>query len=103
MSIIGWLVLGLIAGFVASKIVNAHGEGVLLDIVLGMVGAVVGGFIFNAVGEPGVTGLNLWSFVWSQQLARSSCSFSITSRPAVAPLNVLASRAIQSRGLQMYG
>jgi uncharacterized membrane protein YeaQ/YmgE (transglycosylase-associated protein family) len=63
MSIIGWLVLGLIAGFVASKIVNAHGEGVLLDIVLGMVGAVVGGFIFNAVGEPGVTGLNLWSFV----------------------------------------
>lgn len=63
MSIIGWLILGLIAGFVASKIVNAHGEGVLLDIVLGIVGAVVGGFIFNAVGEPGVTGLNLWSFV----------------------------------------
>jgi uncharacterized membrane protein YeaQ/YmgE (transglycosylase-associated protein family) len=63
MSIVGWLILGLIAGFVASKIVNAHGEGVLLDIVLGIVGAVVGGFIFNAVGEPGVTGLNLWSFV----------------------------------------
>jgi uncharacterized membrane protein YeaQ/YmgE (transglycosylase-associated protein family) len=100
MSIIAWLMLGLIAGFVASKIVNAHGEGVLLDII---VLGIVGGFIFNAVGEPGVTGLNLWSFVWSQQLARSSCSFSITSRPAVAPLNVLASRAIQSRGLQMYG
>jgi uncharacterized membrane protein YeaQ/YmgE (transglycosylase-associated protein family) len=63
MSIIAWLVLGLIAGFVASKIVNAQGEGVLLDIVLGIVGAVVGGAIFNALGEPGVTGLNVWSFV----------------------------------------
>jgi len=63
MSIIAWLVLGLIAGFVASKIVNAQGEGVLLDIVLGIVGAVVGGAIFNALGEPGVTGLNAWSFV----------------------------------------
>ena len=64
MSIIAWLVLGLIAGFVASKIVNAQGEGVLLDIVLGIVGAAIGGFIFNSLlGEPGVTGLNAWSFV----------------------------------------
>jgi uncharacterized membrane protein YeaQ/YmgE (transglycosylase-associated protein family) len=63
MSIIGWLVLGLIAGFIASEIVNAQGKGVLLDIVLGIVGAVIGGFIFNSLGEPGVTGLNAWSFV----------------------------------------
>jgi len=61
MSIIGWIVLGLIAGFIASKIVNKTGEGVLLDIVLGIVGAVAGGFLFNAVGEAGVTGFNLWS------------------------------------------
>jgi uncharacterized membrane protein YeaQ/YmgE (transglycosylase-associated protein family) len=63
MSIIGWVVLGLIAGFVASKIVNKTGEGVILDIVLGIVGAIVGGIIFNAVGEVGVTGFNLWSMV----------------------------------------
>ena len=61
MSIIGWVILGLIAGFIASKIVNKRGEGVLLDIVLGIVGAVVGGFIFNAVGATGVDGFNLYS------------------------------------------
>jgi len=63
MSIIGWIVLGLIAGFIASKIVNDAGEGILLDIVLGIVGAVVGGFIFNAFGSVGVTGFNLWSMI----------------------------------------
>jgi uncharacterized membrane protein YeaQ/YmgE (transglycosylase-associated protein family) len=61
MSIIAWIVLGLIAGFIGSKIVNKSGEGVLLDIVLGVVGAVVGGFIFNLVGAVGVTGFNIWS------------------------------------------
>jgi uncharacterized membrane protein YeaQ/YmgE (transglycosylase-associated protein family) len=63
MSIVAWLVLGLIAGFIASKIVNRSGEGVLLDIVLGIVGAVVGGFIFNAFGHVGVTGFNIWSML----------------------------------------
>lgn len=61
MSIITWIVLGLISGFVASKIVNKSGEGVVLDIVLGVVGAVVGGFLFNMVGATGVTGFNIWS------------------------------------------
>lgn len=61
MSIIGWLVLGLIAGFIASKIVNKTGEGVVLDIVLGIVGAVVGGFLFTQFGGQGVTGFNLYS------------------------------------------
>jgi uncharacterized membrane protein YeaQ/YmgE (transglycosylase-associated protein family) len=56
-------VLGLIAGFVASKIVNHTGEGVLLDIVLGVVGAVVGGWLFNTFGMPGVTGLNVYSLL----------------------------------------
>ena len=53
MSIIGWLVLGLIAGFIGSKIVNKTGEGVILDIVLGIVGAVVGGFLFAQFGVGG--------------------------------------------------
>lgn len=61
MTIIGWILLGLISGFVASKIVNHTGEGALLDIVLGVVGALVGGFIFNALGASGVTGFNIWS------------------------------------------
>jgi len=62
MTIIGWLFLGLIAGFIASKIVNKTGEGVLLDIVLGIAGAFVGGFIFTSVlGHEGVTGFNLYS------------------------------------------
>jgi uncharacterized membrane protein YeaQ/YmgE (transglycosylase-associated protein family) len=61
MSIIGWLVLGLIAGFIASKLVNKTGEGVVLDIVLGIVGAVVGGFLFTQFGAAGVTGFNLYS------------------------------------------
>ena len=61
MSILAWIVLGLVSGFIASKIVNSSGEGVVLDIVLGVVGAVVGGFIFNAVGASGVNGFNIWS------------------------------------------
>ena len=61
MSIVGWLVLGLIAGFVASKVVNKTSEGLILDIVLGIVGAVVGGFLFTQFGATGVTGFNLYS------------------------------------------
>ena len=61
MSILAWLVLGLISGFIASKLVNKSGEGVLLDIVLGIVGAIVGGWLFNPLGHSGVTGLNIYS------------------------------------------
>ena len=61
MSIIGWLILGLIAGFIGSKIVNKTGEGLLLDIVLGIVGAMVGGYLFTLFGAAPVTGLNLYS------------------------------------------
>ncbi len=63
MSILAWIVLGLIAGFIGSKLVNKTGEGLILDIVLGVVGAIVGGFLFNLVGATGVTGLNLWSLL----------------------------------------
>lgn len=63
MSIIAWIILGLIAGFIGSKIVNKSGEGLILDLVLGIVGAVVGGFIFNEFGAAGVTGLNIYSLI----------------------------------------
>ena len=63
MSIIAWIILGLISGFIASKIVNKAGEGFFLDIILGIVGAIVGGFIFTAFGASGITGLNLYSMV----------------------------------------
>ena len=63
MSILAWIILGLISGFIASKIINKTGEGVLLDIVLGIVGAVVGGWLFSTFGMTGVTGLNLYSLL----------------------------------------
>jgi uncharacterized membrane protein YeaQ/YmgE (transglycosylase-associated protein family) len=63
MSIIAWIVLGLIAGFIGSKIVNKRGEGLLLDIILGVIGAVVGGWLFHVFGAAGVTGLNLYSLL----------------------------------------
>ena len=63
MSIIGWIILGLIAGFIGSKIVNKSGSGIVIDIVLGVVGAVVGGFLFNTFGAVGVTGFNIYSMI----------------------------------------
>jgi uncharacterized membrane protein YeaQ/YmgE (transglycosylase-associated protein family) len=69
MSIIHWIfvgpILGLIAGFIGSKIVNKKGEGFFLDIVLGMVGAIVGSMLFRFIGWSGVTGLNLYSILVS--------------------------------------
>ena len=62
MSFLAWIVLGLIAGFIGSKIVNKQGEGLILDIVLGIVGAVVGGWLVGFLGYGGVSGLNLYSF-----------------------------------------
>jgi uncharacterized membrane protein YeaQ/YmgE (transglycosylase-associated protein family) len=61
MSVFAWMVLGLIAGFIGSKIVNRRGEGVLLDILLGVVGAFAGGWLFHVFGAPGVSGLNIYS------------------------------------------
>ena len=61
MSFIAWIVLGLLAGFIASKIVNKRGEGLLLDIGLGIAGAIVGGWMFSIFGHNGVSGMNLRS------------------------------------------
>jgi len=63
MGILSWLILGLIAGFISSKIVNKSGEGLIMDVVLGIVGAVVGGWVFSFFGHTGVTGLNIPSMI----------------------------------------
>ena len=65
MSVIAWIVLGLIAGFIASKIVNKSGDGMFLDIILGIIGAVVGGWLFHTFGMAGVSGVNLYSLLVS--------------------------------------
>ena len=63
MGIISWIILGLIAGFIGSKIVDKQGQGFWLNIALGIIGALVGGFIFDLIGSTGVTGLNIWSMI----------------------------------------
>jgi uncharacterized membrane protein YeaQ/YmgE (transglycosylase-associated protein family) len=63
MSFLAWIILGLIAGFIGSKLVNKTGEGIVLDIVLGIVGALIGGWLFTMFGASGVTGLNLYSLL----------------------------------------
>jgi uncharacterized membrane protein YeaQ/YmgE (transglycosylase-associated protein family) len=63
MSILAWIILGLVAGFIASKIVNRSGSGLVMDLVLGVIGAFVGGFLFTRFGAAGVTGLNLYSIL----------------------------------------
>jgi len=62
MSLFVWIVLGLIAGFIASNLVNHRGEGMILDVLLGVVGAIVGGWLFHMLGHAGVNGLNIHSF-----------------------------------------
>ena len=63
MSFIAWLVLGLIAGFIGSKVVNKSGSGIFMDMILGIIGAVVGGYIFTLFGASGVNGLNPYSLL----------------------------------------
>jgi uncharacterized membrane protein YeaQ/YmgE (transglycosylase-associated protein family) len=63
MSIIAWLILGLLAGFIASQIVNQRGSGILLDMVLGIIGAMLGGWLFSLFGAREVTGLDLYSLI----------------------------------------
>jgi uncharacterized membrane protein YeaQ/YmgE (transglycosylase-associated protein family) len=63
MSLLAWIILGLLAGFIGSKLINKSGEGFFLDIILGVVGAVVGGWVFHFFGAAGVTGLNIYSLL----------------------------------------
>lgn len=63
MSIIAWIILGLIAGFIGSKLYQGSGQGFVVDVVLGIIGAVVGGYLFSLMGSSGVTGVNIWSLL----------------------------------------
>jgi uncharacterized membrane protein YeaQ/YmgE (transglycosylase-associated protein family) len=65
MGILSWIILGLIAGFIASKLVNKTGSGLTMDIALGVVGAIVGGFLADLVLGIGVTGVNITSIIIS--------------------------------------
>ena len=61
MSLVGWILFGLISGFIGSRVVNRRGEGCILNIALGIVGACVGGFIFTSIGGQGIGGFDLYS------------------------------------------
>ena len=63
MGIIAWIVFGLIAGWIASKIMHGEGSGLMMNLVLGVVGAFVGGLLMSIIGGVGVTGFNLWSML----------------------------------------
>jgi uncharacterized membrane protein YeaQ/YmgE (transglycosylase-associated protein family) len=61
MSIVAYIVVGLIIGFIASKVVIGSGQGLSLDMIVGVVGAVVGAGVVHLVGQTGVDGVNPWS------------------------------------------
>ena len=61
MTLFTWILLGLVSGFIASHVVNHHGEGIVLDVLLGIVGSIVGGWVFQMFGAAHVSGLNLYS------------------------------------------
>lgn len=64
LGIIGWIVLGGLAGWVASKIAGTDAnQGIVGNIIAGIIGGVVGGFVFGLFGGSGVTGFNIWSFL----------------------------------------
>jgi len=64
MSILAWIIVGILAGWLAKKVIPGEGPGgVLGDLVIGVVGALVGGWIFNYYGHPGATGLNIGSII----------------------------------------
>ena len=65
MSIIAWIVVGIIGGFIGSLVVNKRGQGIFGDLLLGVIGAVVAGWAFNQFGHSGVTGINLYSMLVS--------------------------------------
>jgi uncharacterized membrane protein YeaQ/YmgE (transglycosylase-associated protein family) len=59
---LAWLIVGALAGWLASIVMRTNGsQGLLLDIIVGIIGAFIGGFLFNIIGAPGVTGFNIWS------------------------------------------
>lgn len=65
MGILSWVVVGALAGWIAGLIIKGSGSGFLMNIVIGIVGAFIGGLIMNLIGNVGVTGFNIWSLLVS--------------------------------------
>ena len=64
LSFLGWIIIGGLAGWVASKFMGTDAEqGVLANVIVGVIGAFLGGFVMNMVGGQGITGFNVWSFI----------------------------------------
>lgn len=64
MDILAWIIVGIIAGWLAKSVVPGEGPGGILgDLIVGIIGAIIGGWVFNAFGHVGATGLNLWSII----------------------------------------
>ena len=64
MSLLGWIVIGGLAGWVASKFMNTDkDQGIFANIIVGVIGAFIGGFVMNLLGGQGLTGFSIWSFV----------------------------------------
>jgi uncharacterized membrane protein YeaQ/YmgE (transglycosylase-associated protein family) len=62
MGLVLWIIFGALAGWIASMVMGTNArQGLVMDIVLGIIGALVGGFVMNFLGFPGVTGFNLYS------------------------------------------
>ena len=62
MGFVAWLIIGAIAGWLASKVMKtSRQQGLLMDIVVGILGAFIGGFLFEQFGSTGTTGFNIWS------------------------------------------
>lgn len=73
MGIIAWAIVGLIAGIVGSKIVDKQGQGFPVNIALGIVGAVVGGFLFDLFGASGAAASNFWRAIAAIVGSRPLC------------------------------
>jgi uncharacterized membrane protein YeaQ/YmgE (transglycosylase-associated protein family) len=83
MGIISWIIFGGLAGWIGSMIMGTDGsQGIFLNIVIGIIGAMIGGFVFSLLGTTGVTGFNLYSFgvavvgsviaIWAVQMMRGA-------------------------------
>ena len=62
MGLLGWVVFGGLAGWIASALMKER-QGCFMNVIVGIIGAVVGGFLFSLIGGVGVTGFNIWSFI----------------------------------------
>lgn len=63
MSVLAWIIIGLIAGWLAGEVMRGHGFGLLGNIVVGILGAVLGGWLFSLLGIDGINGFSLGSLI----------------------------------------